>query len=282
VRPIDGGTSVIGQTGYGAGVRRLPVRARWFEARPVGDGVTRIDEPFVDPPLRSNAWLVSGAERDALIDCGTGIGRLRPALDALRPMRRRPIAAIATHGHPDHIGSLYEFDERLCHRLEASMVTASDVAAPLVPEAYDDGDRRAMAEARFPPSDLTVTAVPREDFDPATFEISRAAPTRTVEDGDVVDLGSRILRVVHLPGHTHGSVAALEERTGLLFSGDTLFHAPVSPVEQADIEAHVASLQRLRELPVRIVHGGHGPSFGGAAVALRVDEDVARCETWSG
>jgi glyoxylase-like metal-dependent hydrolase (beta-lactamase superfamily II) len=272
---------VIGQTRSGAGVRRLPVRARWFEARPVGDGVTRIDEPFVDPWLRSNAWLVSGAERDAVIDCGTGIARLRPALDALRRMRHRPIAAIATHAHSGHIGSLYEFDERLCHRLEVPMLIASEVVAPLVAEGYDGGYRRAMAEAGSALPDLMVTAVPREDFDPVAFQISRAAPTRTVEDGDVVELGGRTLRIVHLPGHTAGSVGVLEEHTGLLFSGDTLFRDPVSAVEQVDVEAHVASLQRLRELPVRIVHGGHGPSFGGAAVALRVDEDVARCEMWS-
>lgn len=223
------------------------MQAGWFEARPVGDGVTRIDEPFVDPSLRSNVWLVCGSERDALVDCGTGMGRLRPAIDALRGSRRRPVVAIATHAHARHIGGLHEFDERICHRQEAPMVTAAA----------------------------------HERLDPLAFDVSRAAPTQTLEDGDVLDLGDRTLRVLHLPGHTAGSVCALEERTGLLFAGDTLSRAVVAPAAQSDVGAYVASLQRLRELPVRVVHGGHGASFGGVAVALRIDEDVARCETWA-
>ena len=84
-----------------------------------------------------------------------------------------------------------------------------------------------------------------------------------------------------MPGHTPGSLALFEEATGLLFSGDTLYRDIVLPIEQANLDVYVESLRRLREVPIRIVHGGHGPSFGGAAVPIRIDENIARCEVLS-
>ena len=41
-----------------------------------------------------------------------------------------------------------------------------------------------------------------------------------IEDGDVIDLGNRRLRIIHLPGHTAGSVAVLDEANRILISGD--------------------------------------------------------------
>ena len=41
-----------------------------------------------------------------------------------------------------------------------------------------------------------------------------------IADGDVLDLGGRELRIVHLPGHTAGSVAVLDVQNRALISGD--------------------------------------------------------------
>src|SRR5204863_9033624 len=86
-----------------------------------------------------------------------------------------------------------------------------------------------------------------------------AVPTRLVEAGDVVDLGDRELRVVHLPGHTPGSIGLIEERTGLLFTGDTAYVD--DPLMADDDEAFRHSLESLRTIPVSTVFAGHGPVF---------------------
>ena len=39
-------------------------------------------------------------------------------------------------------------------------------------------------------------------------------------DGDEIDLGSRILKIIHLPGHTPGSIAVLDVNHRVLISGD--------------------------------------------------------------
>ena len=43
-----------------------------------------------------------------------------------------------------------------------------------------------------------------------------------IKDGDVIDLGNRRLRIIHLPGHTAGSIAILDEATRVLISGDPI------------------------------------------------------------
>ena len=41
-----------------------------------------------------------------------------------------------------------------------------------------------------------------------------------VYDGDIIDIGSRPLKAIALPGHTPGSTALLDVNSGMLFSGD--------------------------------------------------------------
>jgi glyoxylase-like metal-dependent hydrolase (beta-lactamase superfamily II) len=45
-------------------------------------------------------------------------------------------------------------------------------------------------------------------------------PDEWLEDGDIVRLESRVLRVIHTPGHTMGHVTFHDAEAGLLFSGD--------------------------------------------------------------
>lgn len=41
-----------------------------------------------------------------------------------------------------------------------------------------------------------------------------------VEDGDELDLGERPLKIIHIPGHTPGSIAVLDVKNRVLISGD--------------------------------------------------------------
>ncbi len=49
---------------------------------------------------------------------------------------------------------------------------------------------------------------------------------------------------------------------GVLFSGDTVYDGPLlDQGEDANIANYIRSIQRLRDMPVSVVHGGHDPSF---------------------
>ena len=99
-----------------------------------------------------------------------------------------------------------------------------------------------------------------------------AEPTSFVEDGDVLDLGDRTIEVLHVPGHTPGSVALWDGERGLLFTGDTLYD---STMDFEDAAAASSSLLRLRELPVRRVFAGHDPSFDGDRMRELIDAELA-------
>ena len=113
---------------------------------------------------------------------------------------------------------------------------------------------------------------------PATVYEVRAAPaTRLLDDGDVIDLGDRTFDVLHLPGHSPGSIGLWEAATGVLFSGDALYDGPLlDELDGSDIDAYVATIERLRELPVTVVHGGHERSFGRDRLVELCDAYLAR------
>ncbi|MDM7202729.1 MAG: MBL fold metallo-hydrolase, partial [Thermodesulfobacteriaceae bacterium] len=52
------------------------------------------------------------------------------------------------------------------------------------------------------------------------------------EDGELIKIGKKILKVIHTPGHSPGSVCFWEEEEGILFTGDTLF---VQGIGRADL-----------------------------------------------
>ena len=43
-----------------------------------------------------------------------------------------------------------------------------------------------------------------------------------IQEGDVLDLGGRALEIIHLPGHTPGSIALLDTANRVLISGDPI------------------------------------------------------------
>jgi glyoxylase-like metal-dependent hydrolase (beta-lactamase superfamily II) len=98
-------------------VNELPVAERWFRRQRVTEDVALLVEEHLDPFFESNVWHVRGRDRHLVVDTGNGIGDLRAELEPLVP--DRPVVAVATHDHFDHIGGLHAFDERWCHAADA-------------------------------------------------------------------------------------------------------------------------------------------------------------------
>jgi len=126
---------------------------------------------------------------------------------------------------------------------------------------------RARALAAHTGARLCLPATDRVSFEYATLN-----------DGDIVRMGSAGLRALHTPGHAPESTCyLLDERA--LFTGDTLFLAAVgrpdleATAEQAERRAHVlhASLQRLVALPPETVvlpaHTSEPVAFDGQPIS---------------
>ena len=225
---------------------RVAEAGQWYDTRTLGDGVTWISEPFIKPFFRCNIWHVRGRDRDLLVDSGMGVVPLRRHVPLLSG---RPLLAVASHSHYDHVGAHHEFAERLAHPAEAPLL-----AAPT--------RKNLLIEPWV--TDEIFTALPPAPYSSTTYAVKAAPVTGLLEDGDVVDLGDRRFEVIHTPGHSPGGIALFERTAGILFSGDIVYDGPlIEDLPQSNAGDYLRSMRRLLELPVRVVHGGHFPSYSG-------------------
>lgn len=240
----------------------LPVAERWFDHRQCDAEVTLIRERHVSPDLRCNIWLVRGRKRDLLIDSGLGLASLRAYL---APLTARPLLAVASHCHFDHIGGHHEFPERLCHPAEAEVLRAP-TAENTVWERYRGRPELAGDFRALPPG----------GFNPDAYRVEPAPATRLIDEGDELDLGDRLFRVFHMPGHSPGSICLYEPATRTLFTGDVLYDGELlDALYHSDRERYRETLARLREFPAEVFHCGHYASFGRARMLELVDAYLA-------
>lgn len=238
----------------------LPVALRWFERRTVAPGLTLLWEPHVDPFLRCNIWHLRGRDRDLLVDSGLGVSSLA---SAARDLFAAPLLAVATHAHLDHIGGLHEFDCRLVHAAEAATLEQPPAWGGLLREQFPSALAASLERAGYPLPPLLIDALPYAGFEPAAFQPATTRATGLLADGDLLDLGDRAFEVLHLPGHSPGSIGLWEAASGTLFSGDAVYDGPLlDDLPGADRLAYARTVARLKALPVQVVHGGHDPSFG--------------------
>ncbi len=239
----------------------LRVAQRWFERRRLEDDVTLIWEPHIDPLLRCNIWHVRGRDRDLIVDTGMGVASLAEELSDLID---RPVVCVATHFHADHVGGFHEFEERLMHPADAPFMTPYQHQLPLVWSQADEALVAALKESGYVVEvETLIDAVPHAGFDPAAFRTKGAAPTATVSEGAIIDLGDRRFEVIELPGHTVGSIGLWEAREEILFTGDAIYDSPlIDSFPESDRSTYCATMRRLLRVPARIVHAGHEPSFG--------------------
>lgn len=146
----------------------------------------------------------------------------------------KPKAILLTHGHGDHIAAVAEIKKRYD-----------------IPVYVGVGEEELLAN----PS-ANVSAF----FD---HPVVAPEPDHLVKDDDLLTIGDLHLRVVATPGHTVGGVCYMEEATGRLFCGDTLFAGSIGRTDlpggnhQQLIESIMSRIMTLPD--VFLVLPGHGP-----------------------
>jgi glyoxylase-like metal-dependent hydrolase (beta-lactamase superfamily II) len=225
----------------------------WYETLRFADDVTLIHEPWIVPFYRCNIWHVRGRDQDLLFDSGLGHFSLRKHVPLVT---ERPLIAVASHTHFDHIGCHHEFPDRAVHSAEAEILA-------------DPKNTLTLADTYA--TDAMFIRQP-EGWDAAAYKIE-PAPGRRLEDGDVIDLGDRVFDVVHTPGHSPGGIGLFERSTGIFLSGDIIYDGPlIDDAYHSDVEIYAETLESLRSLAVTLVHGGHFPSFGPIRYRQLIDE----------
>lgn len=229
----------------------------WYETIRFADDVTLVHEPWIKPFYRCNMWHVRGRDRDLLFDTGLGHFSLRQHVALVR---ERSLLCVASHTHFDHIGSHHEFADRAVHGAEAAILAdpRNDLTC---------ADKYATEEM--------FDQLP-QDWKSEAYRIEPAPARHILHGGDIIDLGDRAFEVVHTPGHSPGGIGLFERKTGIFLSGDIVYDGPlIDDAYHSDRRDYQATFERIRALPVSVVHGGHFPSFGRTRYRQLIDEYLA-------
>lgn len=234
-----------------------------FKTFQISEGVALIQETGVANFMRCNIWHIRGRDFDLVVDTGMGLSPLKTHILATTD---KPLKALVTHCHFDHCGGLHEFDCRLGHRCEA------DILAKPTNEAVVFGDGWSEIEIVDPKA--------HPDYDPQTYRITPAPLTGYVDEGDVIDLGDRTFQVLHLPGHSPGSIGLWDAKAKTLFSGDAVYDGELlDALYHSDKAIYPQTLARIRTVGAEVLHAGHYPSFGAERLNQLIDAYMAGSNT---
>jgi glyoxylase-like metal-dependent hydrolase (beta-lactamase superfamily II) len=188
--------------------------------------------------------LQEGAPRQpcVVIDPGDEADLILARLDALQ---WQPRVILLTHGHFDHLAALPALLSNY-----ASNIEGIEVAIHAADAAY-------LGAGAYQTHVASFMAVAGDSSYVDAFWRDLPEPTRLLADGDRIGA----LEVLHLPGHSQGSVAFYDRAAGLIFSGDTLFKDGFGRTDLpgGNERALITSIKRLFALDGNIVmYSGHG------------------------
>jgi len=187
---------------------------------------------FIVGPLLTNCYLLISKGEAALIDPG---GQTKKIFEELERNKAELKYIILTHGHWDHTFSVSKIKEKtrariLIHEAEKEFIKP----APYRP-APDSGGGAG-----------------------ARFKIDQF-----LKEGDEIKIGDSVLKVIHTPGHTKGSICFSNDN--FIFTGDTIFKDGYGRTDlrggsQKDLENSLKKLEKILKPGIKI-YPGHGEIF---------------------
>ncbi len=225
-------------------------------------------------PASANVYLFRDDRGGALFDVGCGRpDSYRDLVDFLESegLGLSDIhTVVLSHAHPDHMGAM-----RFIEKEASPEVVISSVDRPLADDPRRLNYTFDMGLARHYFGEELIESMGLGFFDIVDYfegmcPMSGAAVHRTVEDGDVLELGGRRFRVVLTPGHAPGHIALWDEEGGVLLSSDLVgqIAAWYSP-SSGGAAGFLDSLERVERLEPRLILPAHGGPIADTAAAIR-------------
>jgi len=179
--------------------------------------------------IDSNIYLIG----NAIIDTGTGFNftRLRDVLRIFKMPMDNVKRIINTHYHFDHIGGNGYFT--------GAEIWIHEADAPVL----ENGDKETSVAEFF------------------GGNMHKMKVSRKLKDGEKFNLGNTEFEIVHVPGHTPGSICLYDKKQKLLITGDTVFSNGVgrTDLDGGDFEQLKNSLAKLSKMDIQKILPGHGP-----------------------
>ena len=192
--------------------------------------------------LGVNVYLIDGGSEFVLIDIGY-LDTVDEIVELIRKMDFNLSTCkmvIATHADADHIQGIARARDLLKTKVAAH---------PLTVEPLESGDEI-----------MTYAKIKAQNFE---IPMPRCQVDITLNEGDVIDVGTQKLKVWHTPGHTAGQLSF--KMGNLLFSGDNIYKDSCVGVIDAhhgsNLPEYIASLKRILKDDAEYLLPSHGPVF---------------------
>jgi glyoxylase-like metal-dependent hydrolase (beta-lactamase superfamily II) len=209
----------------------------------------------------TNCYLIGGTQRWLLVDTGMATDDAFAAFEhglVAAGLRWRDIDLVAiTHHHPDHYGASAPIRERtgaavLMHRRDIDVVF----------DGIWGGSTFSgmIANHGGPTIDLPQAALVQiPGFRPT-------APDALLADDEHIDLGARVVRAVHTPGHTPGHLCFDVLHEDLILTGDHILpritpHVGYYPGSDDPLGEYLDSLKKIGEGSYQRALPAHGEPF---------------------
>lgn len=216
-------------------------------------------------PLKVPCYLLKTGDRFMLIDTGDGsdCAALEKALEQARVTSENLKLVVLTHGDFDHAGNAAFLHQKYgvkiaIHAADSGMV-----------ERGDQGWNRKAKSDRTTLFGHIIIFVSSRVIKPLPFK-TFVPDTYIIDGQDLSDYGFDA-KILHLPGHSQGSIGVLTAE-GDLFCGDLLMNMfnPAPHFLINDGATFDASIRKLKILDIRTVYPGHGKPFAMERFAARI------------
>jgi len=97
-----------------------------------------------------------------------------------------------------------------------------------------------------------------EEFNVDDYEFFQGTATKVLKDNDIIDIGGRMVQVLHTLGHSPGHMCFYEKDREYLFTGDLIYIGTLfAYFPSTDPGAYLSSIERLAALSVKRVFPAH-------------------------
>lgn len=205
----------------------------YFEAYKISERIYHIKDK-----LNVFSTLIVGKNMAILFDTSYGIGNLKIFVDDFVNV---PYKVINSHGHVDHVGGNYQFEEVFIHQDDVELY---------IEHSNKEMRRQILNMAR---SEGIISDLDFEDEN-----INSEVKLKTIEEGKIFDLGDITIEVISMKGHTKGSIGLLIREEKILLAGDGanpflwLFDKYAT-----DVNTYIDTLTNLKKLDFEYILTSH-------------------------